>query len=111
MDLRSLMKGGKEQLVKSTETWQLSLAGLMTLGTEDDHGEGVDAEEGLDYKGYLRGLLLLENKTNLILRTEDLIELCGFVQIIAFTGWKCPRRCGFEEESLIHLTLIILINS
>ena len=76
MDLRSLMKGGKVPLVKSTETWQLSLAGLMTLGTEDDHGEGVDAEEGLDYKGYLRGLLLLENKTNLILRTEDLIELC-----------------------------------
>ena len=76
MDLRSLMKGGKVPLVKSTETWQLSLTGLMTLGTEDDHGEGVDAEEGLDYKGYLRGLLLLENKTNLILRTEDLIELC-----------------------------------
>ena len=70
------MKGGKVPLVKSTETWQLSLTGLMTLGTEDDHGEGVDAEEGLDYKGYLRGLLLLENKTNLILRTEDLIELC-----------------------------------
>ena len=43
MDLRSLMKGGKVPLVKSTETWQLSLAGLMTLGTEDDHGEGVDA--------------------------------------------------------------------
>lgn len=75
MDLRSLMKGGKVPLVKSTETWQLSLAGLMTLGTEDDHGEGMDAEEGLDYKGYLRGLLLLESKNNLILRTEDLIEL------------------------------------
>ncbi len=76
MDLRSLMKGGKVPLVKSAETWQLSLAGLMTLGTEDDHGEGMDSEEGLDYKGYLRGLLLLENKNNLLHRTEDLIELC-----------------------------------
>lgn len=76
MDLRSLMKGSKVPLLKSAESWQLSLAGLMTLGTEDDHGEGMDAEEGLDYKGYLRGLLLLANKDKLLLRTEDLIELC-----------------------------------
>ncbi len=76
VDLRSLMKGGKVPLVKSAETWQLSLTGLMTLGTEEDHGEGMDSEEGLDYKGYLRGLLLLENKNKLLVRSEDLIELC-----------------------------------
>lgn len=75
MDLRSLMKGSKVPLTKNAESWQLSLTGLMTLGTEEDHGDGMDSDSGLDYRDYLRGLLLLESQDKLILRTEDLIEL------------------------------------
>lgn len=96
MDLRSLMKGGKVPLLKSTDTWQLSLAGLMTLGTEDDHGEGMDAEEGMDYKDYLRGLLLLENKDRLLLRTEDLIELC--MRNEKGLTWFCADQCVYRME-------------
>lgn len=76
MDLRSLMKGGKVPLVKTEESWQLSLTGLMKLGTEEDTGASADIEEGLDYCTYLRGILLLTNREKLTMRMLDLIELC-----------------------------------
>lgn len=74
MDLRTLMRGHKVPIVKSSETWSLSLAGLKKLGTSEDTGDGTDSEDGLDYKGYLRVLLALEAKETLSMRCLDLIE-------------------------------------
>lgn len=76
MDLRCLMKGGKVPLAKTEESWQLSLTGLMKLGTEEDTGASADTEEGLDYHAYLRGILLLTNREKLTMRMLDLMELC-----------------------------------
>ena len=36
MDLRTILSGGRVALVKTAENWQLSLSGLMTLGTDSD---------------------------------------------------------------------------
>ncbi len=74
IDLRTLMEGHKVVLVKSSSTWNLSLAGLKKLGTNEDAGTGTDSEEGLDYEGYLRVLLVLEAKETLSMRCIDLIE-------------------------------------
>lgn len=74
MDLRSLLSGKHVATVKSRETWQLSLESLMRLGTQEDPGEGMDTETGMDYKDYLRMFLFLEQKESKSLRTLSLIE-------------------------------------
>lgn len=76
MDLRALMQGGRVPLTKTDESWQLSLAGLMKLGTGEGEQEGKDTAGGLGYEEYLRGLLFLGSEKDMLLRSLDLIELC-----------------------------------
>ncbi len=74
VDVRSLLKGNKVPLLKTKESWQLSLSSLLTLGTENDQSDGADVEGGLKYKDYLRILLFLEKRETAGVRTLDLIE-------------------------------------
>lgn len=76
MDLRALVKGSRVPLTKTDESWQLSLAGLMKLGTGEDEQEGKDTIGGLIYEEYLRGLLCIGSRKDMLFRTLDLIELC-----------------------------------
>ena len=62
MDLRNLLEGKKVPLIKTAESWQLSLASLSALGTEGDQLKGKESAQGLSYKEYLRILLFLEEK-------------------------------------------------
>src|SRR5699024_5977172 len=68
MDLRSLLSGNRVPLIKSKESWQLSLSSLLTLGTEEDQSEGMDTEGGLLYREYLRMLLFLEKQESCAVR-------------------------------------------
>ena len=70
MDLKVLLKKEKVPLVKTTETWQLQLSKLSQIESE----EGTGGENGLDYGDYVKGLLLLENRETLCMRSLDLIE-------------------------------------
>lgn len=74
MDVRSLLNGSKVPLVKSEESWQLSLAGLLKLGESGDLNDGKDTGNGLPYEEYLRILLFLEQKENVGIRALDMIE-------------------------------------
>lgn len=74
MDLRSLLKGNRVPLVKSKESWQLQFSKLLTLGTDEDHSEGKDHENGLEYSEYLRILLFLSEKNTAALRTLGIME-------------------------------------
>ncbi|MGF0033782.1 DUF5702 domain-containing protein [Bariatricus sp. SGI.154] len=74
MDIRSLLKGNRVPLVKSKESWQLQLSGLLTLGTEEDHNDGQDISDGLAYQEYLRILLFLGQKNTIALRAIGMIE-------------------------------------
>ncbi len=76
MDLRALMNGCRVPLAKNDESWQLSLAGLMTLGTQEEQQEGKDTPGGLTYDQYLRGLLYTSSKQDMLLRIMDMIEDC-----------------------------------
>lgn len=73
LDVRELFAGGKVPLVKSAESWQLSLGNLPYLL------EGLDTlrhgtDEGMDYEEYLQVMMLTQNKANLLKRGMDMIE-------------------------------------
>lgn len=74
MDLRSLLKGGKVPFMKTSESWQLPLSGLLRLGTAEDPGDGMSLERGMDYETYLRVLLFAGNRDQTTMRCMDLVE-------------------------------------
>lgn len=76
MDLRSLMQGYGVPLTKDGESWQLSLSGLMSLGSQESGQEGADTQGGMKYGEYLRVLLFLNRRQEMPFRVLDLVELC-----------------------------------
>lgn len=75
MDVRSLLRGYRIPLIKTAECWQLDLQSLTRLGTEEDHLEGNDMQDGPDYEGYLKMLVFLTGEEKLAMRGMDLVEL------------------------------------
>ncbi len=74
VDTRALLDGKKVPLVKTSESWQLQLSNLITLGTENEVVSEKDSQGGLSYQDYLNGLLMLEDRETLSMRCLDLIE-------------------------------------
>lgn len=74
VDVRSLLKGKKVAAVKSADTWQLQLANLVKLGTDEEVVNEIDVSGGLGYQTYVTGLLFMQNKEVLSMRSLDLIE-------------------------------------
>jgi len=74
VDVRVLLKGKKVPAIKTADAWQLQLANLVNLGTDKEMVSELDAPGGLGYQSYLTGLLLMENKELLSMRSLDLIE-------------------------------------
>lgn len=74
VDLRALLKGSRVPLVKDSESWQLQLSGLLTLGSEDEWNEGKDTQGGMSYEEYLQILLFLTDTDEVAMRSLDLIE-------------------------------------
>lgn len=74
VDLKVLMKNEKVPVVKTSETWQLKLSNLGKLGTKDEVTGEKHFSKGMDYADYLKGLLLLESRETLCMRSLDLIE-------------------------------------
>lgn len=73
MDVRSLMSGGKIELLKNRENWKLQLSSVLKLGKED-----VDvqkSEKGLSYREYLRMLLFLQKEEECTMRSLDIVEM------------------------------------
>ena len=75
MDVRALLEGGKVPLVKSQETWKLSLEYLLDIGNQGLPTEQKKEEAGLTYKEYLQMLLLTRRKEILSMRALELIEV------------------------------------
>lgn len=72
-ELQILMDGGEIASVKTKDRWILSLAELPLIGSK--HYTKEDGEKaGMDYKEYLRVLLLLTSRETLCMRALDLIE-------------------------------------
>ena len=73
MDVRGLMAGGKIPLVKTHETWKVSLEKLADLN-EMLEGGGSTEKDGFSYRGYLRILLNMQGIADQKRRALDMIE-------------------------------------
>lgn len=73
LDVRELFDGGRIPLVKTSETWQISLENLPLLLDGLDSMRKND-ESGLSYEDYLQILLLTRSKRDKVMRTMDMVE-------------------------------------
>lgn len=75
MDVRELLSGGKVPLVKSQDSWKLSLENLLDIKNSGLPDEAAPEETGMSYQEYLQMLLLTKKKEELCMRALDLAEL------------------------------------
>lgn len=75
MDLKLLLDGRKVPFIKSRDTWNLSLEGILELGKQGNCPEGQEDEKGIDYTGYLKLLLFAGHSALLYYRLMDVIQL------------------------------------
>lgn len=92
-DLRTLVAGRKVPLVKSKETWKLKLSELLNIGEQGIQDVDQDTGEGLTYRDYLKGLLILQDKETLSMRALDLIE-----QNLDLKADNCVMRIEIESK-------------
>ena len=71
MDVRILLSGEEIALVKSDETWQLTIDNLLSMNLDGDPPE----QKGVNYEGFLRFLMYLEDDGKKSAYTMDLVEL------------------------------------
>lgn len=72
-DVKSLLSDKKIPLMKTKESWNLSLE-TATAGKEA-WGEASENQKGLDYKGYSRILLYLQAKDIKLYRSLDMMQV------------------------------------
>lgn len=72
MDMRDLYAGNKVALVKNEKNWKLSLGNL--LGMKFDSDKDTD-DDGLEYRDYIRMLLMLERSEHKNYRTMGAMEI------------------------------------
>ncbi len=75
IDVKMLLEGKKAAFVKTRETWNLSLAGLLELGSTGTCPEGNGDEKGMGYEGYLKLLLFMRNEEISRYRLMDVIQM------------------------------------
>lgn len=103
MDLRALMKGNRVPVVKDSQSWQLSIGGLMKLGTSEEMQDGKTSDSGLSYREYMRGLICLGDQTSLCRRCVDIVE--WNLQTVKGLTWFRADQCisKVEVQSTLHL--------
>lgn len=72
-DLDLIINGGKVPLIKSRLSWQTDFEGFIKGKFNNLNSKNTN--EGLNYKEYLRLLLLLEGRNDKIARTMDIIQI------------------------------------
>lgn len=75
LDLQSLYRGQKVPMCKTDANWNLQLANVTELLSNEKIEGSSSGEEGVTYDEYLRTLLLMEKEEILSMRALDLIEL------------------------------------
>ena len=96
VDVRALLKGKRVPLVKSSDSWQLQLSNLASLGTENEITNEKDTERGLSYQDYIKGLFLLETNRTLSMRCLDLIE-----SNLQIKTDQCMTKVEIQSDSFI----------
>lgn len=75
LDVAALKKGEEVPLIKTKETWRLSISGIKNILKDSvDDNKREEGEFAMNYEGYLRLLLFSMNQEKKLLRIQDLIE-------------------------------------
>ena len=75
MDVSALKKGEEVPLIKTKETWRLSISGIGNVIKDNiNNEEREEGEFAMNYEGYLRVLLFSMDQEDKLLRIQDLIE-------------------------------------
>lgn len=98
MDMRELVGGKKVPLVKTAENWQLQLSNLANIGKVNQENSGATQEQGMSYRDYVTGLILLESEETLSMRALDLIERnLGLRVDRCITKLAVKSKCKFRR--------------
>lgn len=106
MDVRALLEGDKVPLVKSRETWKLSLEYLLNIKESGLPVEEKEEGTGLTYQEYIQMLLLAKSKNLLTMRALNLVELNisntegkdFFKADSCITGAKFQMNCSMRRN-------------
>lgn len=74
VDVKTLLDGGRVPLMKSDETWHLSLENLFSMKENGIQNEDAEQSEGENYERYLQMLLLAKQKNLVTMRALDIVE-------------------------------------
>ncbi|MCQ2508058.1 MAG: DUF5702 domain-containing protein [Dorea sp.] len=101
MDVRSLLKGHRVPAIKTAASWQLSLSGLLKLGTEEDQNDGKHTAGGMNYKDYLKVLLVLNSVETNAKRGLTITELDMQKEYACtwFHADQCIEKIEFQSTS------------
>lgn len=75
VDVKLLLEGKKAALVKTRETWNLSLDNLLKIAESGVCTEGKEDQKGPDYLGYIKLLLFIGDSRQQYYRLMDVIQM------------------------------------
>lgn len=97
-DVRGLLAGEKISIFKTRGEWTLSLEQLLVMGQNQGFLQPKGTERGLDYEGYLKLLLLLENSEQKYYRMMDIIQMNIRQKQSGFLIRNCGYRVDMKAE-------------
>lgn len=93
-DVKTLLAGKKVPAVKSKESWNLTLDGLLELAKNRSIPEGKETEEGNSYEQYLQMMLVLKSKEEPSVRSVAKTQL-GELRNSSGGIYHLCERCGW----------------
>ena len=90
---RVLLAGGKVDIMKTDDTWMMSLDNLMN---KDIKNNTKQSDSGYTYKQYLQFMLYLKNEETVIVRMMDLIE--EKMHKLGYTGFAM-KNCIYSLDT------------
>lgn len=77
IDVRELLSGGKVPFIHDSESFSLTLTGLLNIADSESIGDegSKKNEDGLSYADYLKILIFVGHDSDMDYRTMDMIEL------------------------------------
>ena len=102
-DVKTLLSGGKVPFIKNAGEWKLSLEQLLAFERPvGNSGVGDGAESGgrgLDYQGYLKLFLILQNRVEKDYRIMDMIQENISRKQSGFLMDRCAYRVDVEVRA------------
>lgn len=90
-DVKMLLEGKKTALIKTRETWNMTLDQVLTFGKKGSCETGQGDPNGVNYMGYLKLLLFIGHTSKQYYRLMDVIQMN-----------ICTEQKGFRMENCIY---------